>query len=160
MRAATDDPASALARDLATREEHVAAIRAAQGSTRDEFAAMRAGMEGASPELQAKLAESAPEAAADKSRRLVDRLPGKDLNIPLLAIEAAAGHGIPWKTLGGMLIKAGVSKAGKSANVVSDKEIEAAANLARNGPLQLDPAIIDKWRNAFAKTAIGTARRP
>ena len=38
--------------------------------------------------------------------------------------------------------------------------IEAAANLARNGPLQLDPAIIDKWRDAFAKTAIGTARRP
>ena len=146
--------------DLAERVALTAKVRGAQGSTRDDLAKMLAGMDEASPELQAKLAESAQKPLRTKAGELVDQLPGKELNIPMLAVETVLGHGIPWKTLGGMLIKSRVSKAGKSANVVSDKEIEAAANLARNGPLQLDPAIIDKWREAFAKTAIGTARRP
>jgi hypothetical protein len=148
--------------DLAKRAAASRAAESAQGSTRDDLARMLAGMD-LPPEVEAKVAGiTGKKGLVSGAGKVVDQLPGKELNIPALAIETAIGHGVPWKTLGGVALKAGVSTAGKSdwANQVPDKSIEELARLARNGVLNLDPAIVDKGRDTLSKMMIGTARRP
>ena len=55
-----------------------------------------------------------------------------------------------------------LKSAGKSdwANRVPDKLIDELAVQARSGELKLDPATIDKWRDAAAKIGIGYGRSP
>lgn len=153
----SDRPFTETSQDLAARADRLAKVRAVQGSgNREELAKMLAGMTPKEAEMAAKIGGKSLTTAAGE---LADAT-GKGLNLPLLAIETLAGHGIPWKTLTGIAAKTAVSKAGKSdwANKIPPKALEPLAALTRDprgiGTVA-DPATIQAARDAAAKAFAG-----
>jgi hypothetical protein len=145
--------------DLGARLSHVNMIRDTQGTTRDTFAKMLSGMEGASPEVQAKIAEIAGgKSLTSKAGELVPNVLTEGGLDRTLAVGLTLGPKAAAARVGAQALKS----AGKSdwANRVPDKLIDELAVQARSGELKLDPATIDKWRDAAAKIGIGYGRSP
>jgi hypothetical protein len=144
--------------DLARRAAASRAAESAQGSTRDDLARMLAGMD-LPPEVEARVAEIAGQKGWTKAA--ADVIPSAvtqgGLGTTLLA-DMVLGHAPTAVRTGAKVLKA----ASKTdwANRVPDTSIEDLARLARNGVLNLDPAIVDKGRDTLSKMMIGTARRP
>lgn len=145
--------------DLGARLARVNMIRGTQGTTRDTFAHMLSGMQEASPEVQAKIAEIAGQKGLVSAAggMLPDALTAGGLDRTL-----AVGLTLGPKAAAARLGAQGLKAAGESdwAKQVPPKAIDELATLERSGPLNIDPATIDKWRDLVAKAGIGYGRSP
>lgn len=131
-------------------------ILATKGMTRDDFAKALAD---APPELQAKIAEIA--GGKSLTSRVGAAMP-KTLTEGGIDRTLLTGLTLGPKAVAARLGAQGLKAAGESdwANKVPDQAIEALAESVRKGEINIDPAIVDKWRDAAARIGIGYGRSP
>lgn len=143
----------------ATQVANVDKIKAAQGSTRDEFGRLMADLENASPEMQAKVAEIVGgKSLTSKAAGMVPKtLTEGGLDRTLLT-ALTLGPKAAAVRVGAQ----GLKKAGESdwANKVPASSLDDLAAMAAKGELEIDPATINRWRDAIAKASIGYGRSP
>lgn len=143
----------------ATQAANVDRIVAAKGSTREEFGKLMADLENAPPEVQAKVAEIV--GGKSLTSRAGEMIP-KTLTEGGIERTMLAALTLGPKAAAVRVGAQGLKKAGESdwANKVPARSLDDLAAMAAKGELEIDPATIDRWRDAFAKAGIGYGRSP
>lgn len=162
---------------LQARVDRIADVQAAQGSTRDEFANMMAGMQGATPAESAKVAdiagnkgflEKAGTNPVTKAASFFGRGSGGGRAVDWLASIGtdAALHSlipIPGVVTGTRLAATGLHALGsgdwaKRVPQSQLNELEAIIRDPSGRGISADPATVAKWRDAFSKMTAGYGR--